>query len=167
MKSVACAKRTNSHQSRPVRKPSGPSRECVVLYDLTDCLLEAYDCVARRAYEKFLERDGKGGGELDDWLTAEREVLPVLPAEISESDKTIYALASLPGLTAAQISVGVESQWLVILAHSKAAKRRLAQSFCVIELPAEIDPARSVAVLSDGLLAVRMPKAAILQGPPS
>ncbi len=167
MKSVACVKRTNSRQSHPVRKQCVPSRECVALYDLTDCLLEAYDCVTRRAHEKFVARDGKGDGQLNDWLAAEREMLPALAAQISESDKTIYALASLPGVTAAEISVGVESQWLVILAHSKGAKRSAAQSFCVVALPAEVDSERSVAVLSGGLLAIRMPKAAIRQGLPS
>jgi HSP20 family molecular chaperone IbpA len=166
VKSVACARRTNRRQSRPVRKTAGPSRECVALHDLTDCLLEAYDCVARRAYQRFRARGGKGGRELDDWLAAEREVLPELPAQLSQSDRTIYALANLPGATAAQISVGVESQWLVILARPKAAKRRT-QAFCVLELPAKVDPARSVAVLSEGLLAIRMPKTANLSGSPS
>lgn len=160
MKSVSCGKHSNSHQSHPIRKRSGPSRECVALCDLTECLLEAYDCVAQRAHQNFRARDGKGGGEVDDWLAAEREVLPALAAQISESDQTIYALASLPGATAAQISVGVESQWLVILAHSKGGKPSAAQSFCVLALPAEVDPERSVAVLSEGLLAIRMPKAA-------
>lgn len=30
--------------------------------------------VARRAYELFLERGGDHGGDLDDWLQAEREL---------------------------------------------------------------------------------------------
>lgn len=34
----------------------------------------------------------------------------------------------------------------------------VARPFCVLELPADIDVARSSAVLSDGLLAIRMPK---------
>lgn len=167
MRYVSCAKRTNIRQSRPVREASGPSRECVALYDLTDCLLEAYDCVARRAHEKFRARRGKGGGELDDWLAAEREVLPELPAHISESDRTIYALASLPGVRAAEVSISVESQWLVIFARPRAAKRRPARSFCVLKLPAEVEPGRSVAVLSEGLLAIRMPKTENRQGLPS
>ncbi len=167
MKSVPCAKRASSRQSRPVRKECGPSRECVALYDLTDCLLEAYDCVARRAYEKFRARGATDGRELDDWVAAEREVLPQLAAHVSQSDGIVYALASMPGVTASEVSVGVESRWLVILAHSNGSERSAAQSFCVIELPAAVDPALSVAVLSEGLLAIRMPKAATLSGSPS
>jgi HSP20 family molecular chaperone IbpA len=94
-------------------------------------------------------------------------VLPELAAHVSQSDGIVYALASMPGVTAAEISVGVESRWLVILAHSNGSERSPAQSFCVIELPAAVDPALSVAVLSEGLLAIRMPKAAALSGSPS
>src|ERR1700728_2652807 len=50
-------------------------REHVALCDLTDCLLSAYDGVARLAYEKFRVR-GKdsAGNELEDWLDAESEL---------------------------------------------------------------------------------------------
>jgi hypothetical protein len=33
-----------------------------------------HDAVRRRAYELYQSRGGAGGGELDDWLTAEHEV---------------------------------------------------------------------------------------------
>ncbi|MGD0955695.1 MAG: Hsp20/alpha crystallin family protein [Candidatus Acidiferrales bacterium] len=92
-------------------------------------------------------------------MAAEREVLPELAAHVSQSDGIVYALASMPGVTAAEVSVRVESEWLVILAHSSGSGRSAAQSFHVIELPAALDPARSVAVLSGGLLAIHMPKA--------
>ena len=31
--------------------------------------------IARRAYERYLERGGVSGNEIDDWLQAEREIL--------------------------------------------------------------------------------------------
>lgn len=177
--------------------------------DLTDCLLDAYDCVARRAYEKFVERGGKIGGELEDWISAERELLPAFPVNIAESDRFIYAMASVPG---SRISVGIESRWLVILAHDPGSETgagsqldssgnsqdgdggspsedvekldysvvlrnsrgdhaysaastagtesRLgpAQTSRVVELPAVVDAGRSIAILADGLLGIRMPK---------
>ena len=46
-------------------------RECISLRDPTDCLLEAYDCVAKRAYEKFIASGEKIGGQFEDWLKAE------------------------------------------------------------------------------------------------
>jgi hypothetical protein len=34
----------------------------------------SYEEIRRRAYEIYLERDGFGGNELDDWLQAEAEI---------------------------------------------------------------------------------------------
>jgi hypothetical protein len=233
-----------------------PHRECIELRDLADCLLEAYDCVARRAYEKFLARGERPNGEVDDWVEAERELLPSIPVTVEDGEHFIYALAAVPRSTS-RISVAVESRWLVVLSHVPADahrdgfraaaedtaiwrtiweedavtgpapaeanqfRRRLAppegprgrsvdctsfenghrrracnsgngsheeakagsghlpfyargdggvssfandvppaQSVCVLELPAEVDAARSVAVRSKGLLGIRMPKIA-------
>ena len=42
--------------------------------------------IARRAYSKFCERGCIHGGDVDDWITAEREVLAdVTPAERSKN----------------------------------------------------------------------------------
>ena len=90
-------------------------RECVPLRDLTDCLLQAYDCIARR-YEKSLSRGPHPGSDIDDWLAAERELLPSIPVSIENAKNFIYALAVVPRATK-WISVAVESRWLVILSH--------------------------------------------------
>jgi hypothetical protein len=36
-----------------------------------------YDDVARRAYELFIARGGAHGQDWDDWLSAERQLLPI------------------------------------------------------------------------------------------
>ena len=214
---------------------------------MTDCLLQAYDCVARRAYQIFLERGGKPGGELDDWLNAERELLGSLSVDLAEGEDYVSALASLPGLSGEEIEIGIDPRWIVILgrrggendsaefdpdphrvaefsravnadpraihlgssagggahkhgnnapqrdlhlAGESALSQRAADSlaeqsvpdtshpaqcnpapplnasklFCVLELPAEVDPERSVAVLANDLLGIRMPKALSPQG---
>jgi len=146
-------------------------RECVPLSDPTDCLLEAYDCVAHRAYEKFLERGSTPGRELEDWLSAERELLPGFPVDIGERGQYVYALANFPGLSDVRVSVGIESRWLVILAQPRCIgtararslrgdlnERPADNSICVLGLPSEVDPSRSIAVLADGVLGIRMPK---------
>lgn len=123
--------------------------------------------MARRAHQKFLDRGSVSGGELDDWLNAERELLPEFPVNVEESGECVYALASFPGVADARVSVGIESRWLVILAHPAAPDRpahgtrkdrSVVQSVCVLELPSDVDPSRSIAVLSDGVLGIRMPK---------
>jgi hypothetical protein len=187
-----------------------PRRECIGLSDPTDCLLEAYDCVARRAYENFLTQGPRPGGELDDWLNAERELLLGFVINVENADDFVYAMASVPGATADRIVVGIEARWLVILAQPGrgvpfnrakiltdanrimasqpaaagipdqiAGERRgiaprvvdgrglaprseddrpPAKSVCVLELPADVDAARSIAVICDGLIGIRMPK---------
>jgi HSP20 family molecular chaperone IbpA len=168
-----------------------------MLADPTDCLLDAYDCVAQRAYENFLAFGPRPGGELEDWLNAERQLLLNFPIDIQDSPNFIYALASVPGATAARISIGIESRWIVIVVRQSreqmratpAARRasadaeaiasdqagreskadqpsnpdhlleeRRAKSVCVLGLPGAVDGARSIAVLSEGVLGVRMAK---------
>jgi len=218
---------------KPIRKnasrlPGEAQRECIALSDPTDCLLEAYDCVASRAYEHFLARGSRRGGELEDWLSAEHEMLLELAINVEDAVQFVYALTSIPGATAARLEVGIESRWLVILAqtsrraHVRHAEivsndkgsldlgsailrgeaptldlscsvdaplnglrlagldvsrgmeprvdaprgidlrvegdRPRSKSACVLELPADVDADRSIAVLSNGLLAIRMPK---------
>ena len=163
-------------------------RECIALSDATDCLLEAYDVVARRAYQNFLTRGPGPDGELQDWFRAERDLLLNFPIHVQESDGFVYAMASIAGATAARLAVGIESRWLVILAHhaqdgrceggldgtrdresradegssleSQPEDERRAKSVCILELPADVDAARAIAVLSDGILGIRMPKSA-------
>jgi HSP20 family molecular chaperone IbpA len=130
----------------------------VALQDLTACLLEAYDCVSRRAHEKYVERGAAPGKEMDDWLAAQRELLQSLPTNVKESGDFVYALASVHKAAASEIAVGVESHWLVILIGSNSIVHSATHSFCVLELPAKVDPERSVAILSDGMLAIRMKK---------
>jgi HSP20 family molecular chaperone IbpA len=182
---------------RASENPPRSPRECVVLADPTDCLLDAYDCVAQRAYENFLAFGPRPGGELEDWLNAERQLLLNFPIDIEETPDFIYALASVPGATAARISIGIESRWIVIVvrqprkqarmalaakresADSEASKSdqsrreskadqpptpdhlledRRAKSVCVLGLPSSVDGTRSIAVLSDGVLGIRMAK---------
>jgi hypothetical protein len=201
------------------------AREFVQLRDLADCLLEAYDSVTRRAYEKFMERNGQCGGELEDWLSSEREILLAFPVDLQESANYVYALATIPEPDGVRLAIGIESRWLVILANrhtdeavaasqcrskklaaltsgarrntrpatpereligisefskriashlpvpsirsvppstaaplSRAEKPRPGQTARILQLPGEVDSHRSVAVMSGGLLAIRMPK---------
>jgi HSP20 family molecular chaperone IbpA len=208
----------------PRRAYRASERECIALSDATDCLLEAYDVISRRAYENFLARAPRSGDELQDWVRAERDLLLDFPIHVKESDEFVYALASLPGARAAHLEVGIDSRWLVILAHdarddcrdaaspgnqagepgTRERRREVRsrgnlpsllheieshsedgspenrsavshparspgpgphsdfdgppKSICILALPVEVSAAASIAVLADGLLAIRMPK---------
>ena len=43
--------------------------------------------IRRRAYELYLRRGNQSGSEIDDWLQAEREILPAL-ARKDQFDRT-------------------------------------------------------------------------------
>jgi HSP20 family molecular chaperone IbpA len=191
-----------------------PLREHVALCDLTDCLLSAYDGVARLAYEKFRVR-GKdsAGNELEDWLDAESELLGQMEVNVSESGDFVNALASVPGYRSADISLGVEPNWMLIFAcngrdehvnmprivhaldplrgprpvdaeslaamcvHAARDQSLLrgensdcvaaAHLFCICELPAEVDPASCKAIVSNGLLGIRLAKVRIVPSKPA
>jgi HSP20 family molecular chaperone IbpA len=179
-------------------------RECVVFSDLTDCLLSAYDGVARLAYKKFvLRNENSVGNELGDWLDAESELLGQMDVNISDSGDFVSVLASVPGYRGAQISLGLESRWILIFARSGSddpvdmprathsfdplhapphidaeslatlcAHAAREQSFtraidigppaenlfCISEFPVEVDPASCEAIVSSGLLGIRIAK---------
>lgn len=183
---------------------NGPLREHVRLSDLTDCLLSAYDGVARLAYEKFrLRGEDSAGNELADWLDAESELLGQMEVNIVESGNFVNVLASVPGYKSGQISLGLEPRWMLIFgcgtsddhvdmpslvhafdslhgpphidaeslavmcAHAAREQsfsreenrdRPPAHLFCICELPAEVDPATCTAILSNGLLGIRIAK---------
>jgi HSP20 family molecular chaperone IbpA len=183
--------------------PCSALREFVPLSDLTESLLCAYDRVARRAYDKFLDRGARTGSELQDWLDAEQEILGLMQVDLAESAGFVTALASLPGYRSAQVTLGIEPRWLLILgcqesderadapgperslgplrgsAHKDAASLAVmcahasrenfparpadaahpaSHLFCIMELPAEVDPARCTAILSNGILGIHMSK---------
>jgi len=144
-------------------------RECLGLKDLADCLLEAYESVMNLAHQKYLVRGDAPGHDFGDWVDAERELLPEVHVDFEESEKFLYALASIPDFAGSEISVAVEPRWLLILARSEgegspeaggAGGTTSRQCFSIFELSAQIDYAGTLAVLSEGHLAIRMPKSA-------
>jgi HSP20 family molecular chaperone IbpA len=184
-------------------RPSSALREFVPLSDLTESLLCAYDQVARRAYDKFMDRGARTGSELEDWLDAEQEILGLMEVDVAEAAGFVTALATLPGYRSAQVTLGIEPRWLLIFgcresedhtdvpavvrsldplrgpprmdaaslavmcAHASRENfpartadpaHPASHLFCIMELPAEIDPARCTAILSNGLLGIRMSK---------
>jgi HSP20 family molecular chaperone IbpA len=218
MKRDANSPAQTSRRNHAARPAGSRGRKCIVLGDLTDCLLEAYECVARRAFEKYVERGGEPGGELDDWLSAERELLQPIAVDFEECDEYVHALASSPCFANADVEVSIEPRWIAILAtaspddgfadradarstdsasqarsSSDGANRSAefsaapadgkaaspagpqgalrgsaadpadgsaySQAFCIVQLPAEVVPKASIAILGDGVIGIRMPKA--------
>jgi HSP20 family molecular chaperone IbpA len=159
MKPATRFERSSQPLGRREARTRSAQRKHVALWDFTDCLLHAYEFVSQRAYQKFVERGGEPGRELEDWLSAERELLLPISVDFEESDDFIRALASAPGFPGSEIAIGIEARWIAILAYREESDDiQSSQVFCMHQLPAEIDPNRSEAILSEGLLGIRLAK---------
>jgi Protein of unknown function (DUF2934) len=54
------------------RKPATDTPQAPTAADPFD--IDPHDRIAQRAYELYLARGGRDGGDFDDWLAAEREL---------------------------------------------------------------------------------------------
>ena len=129
------------------------------------------DRIRRRAYGLFERRGMAGGGDVDDWLAAERELLWSPQAELMEKDNTYQARIAAPGFDAKEIQVSATPQCIVVRAEanqtaskeegnlhfSEFAERTL---FRRIDLPEPVDLDKVKATLDKGLLVLTVEKAA-------
>lgn len=121
MKQISTAG-TENHAS-PSGETRNPRREQIPLRDLSECLLAAYEGVMQRAYRLQKVRGAEPRGELKNWKEAEHDLLGAMPVDLAESEENYYALASVPGYEAAEISVAVEDRWLLISGYGHYFKQ--------------------------------------------
>jgi len=136
--------------------------------DLLDRMKGVYETVARRAYE-FFERRGRAfGHDLDDWFRAELEMLRPVPVDVEVNETEIRVKAEIPGFRADDIEVSAEPRRLVIHGYQEKieeekkdnlalTERRAGDVFRAMELPAEIDPTKATAKLTNGMLEILLP----------
>jgi HSP20 family protein len=130
-----------------------------------------YDAVARRAFEIFEGNGRWNGHDIDDWLEAESEIIHPMHLEISETNNSLTVKAEVPGFTAKELDVQVESYRLTISGKHESkeessrettiySERCAKEVFRSIGLPAAVDATKVNATLKDGVLTVELPKAA-------
>lgn len=123
---------------------------------------EVHDLIARRAYELYESRGRKSGEELRDWERAEAEVLSMVPVGFMQSDHTLILDAAVPGFDAEHLKVCVEPRRITLSgARTRSFERhaRPMEIFRVVDLPLEVDPARTTATLKCGILELIAAKA--------
>ena len=136
---------------------------------------EIHDSIARRAFEISEGHRGIHGGELEDWLKAENEVLHPIHLDLLESDGELIARAEVPGFSTNDIEISLEPRRLAITGRRETREERKAekalysetcanQVFRVIDLPAEVRPGGTRANLKDGVLEIAMPKNTVGRG---
>jgi HSP20 family molecular chaperone IbpA len=132
------------------------------------------DAISRRAFELYEKEGRMDGHSLRHWLEAEREILHPVHMKLEETDGEFLVLAELPGFTATDIEVSVEPQRVLIIGkrESKEENRQADavyveqcsdEIFRTVDLPAEVNVLKVTATLKDGVLSVRLPKAAVTE----
>lgn len=148
--------------------PSPEDRQLPIFQELD----EIADRIRVRAYKLFANRGFSEGHELDDWLTAQRDICWPAAELVEEEDEFLVKVA-LAGFDPADISVTATPRELIIKASQdqdhkddKAEKGtrvrwsefRSNDVYRQIELPDDVDVARITAEFSKGLLEIEAPK---------
>ena len=139
--------------------------------DLFDRVERLYDSVARRAFELF-ENNGRNlGRDLEDWFQAESELLHPVHIDVAESDENLTVQAEVPGFTDKELDISLEGRRLTITGKRETREERKEEKtiyteLCsdqilrVIDLPVDVEAAKAAATLRNGVLELKMPKAA-------
>lgn len=134
------------------------------------------DAVRQRAFERFAERGGQSGHELDDWIAAEHEVLGWPAAAFKEANGAFEVDVTLPGFSAKEVEVTATPSELIV--HAASTHEQSGGDDAVIwsefgaqevyrrfGFPRAIDAQQVSARLENGILTVRAPKAATADQP--
>ena len=128
--------------------------------------------IENRAYEIFQGNDGTGGRDLDDWFKAEEELLHPVHVNLAETDSDLLVEVEAPGFEAKDFEVSLDSRRLTISARRESRKEKkekgtiIYEEQCsneilrILDLPADVDAARTTATLKSGVLELKMPKIA-------
>jgi HSP20 family molecular chaperone IbpA len=117
---------------------------------IEDEIQDMYDEITRRAYDLFQQRGGDSTLDLEDWLTAERDVLDKPQVCIDETPSRIVIKVYLPHLTA-HVELLVTPDAMLVRGPGSNSSRKL---FRVVQFPRRIDAAKAEAQYADGWLVV-------------
>lgn len=157
----------------PQRHDIGTQIKPVPAHVLVDRINEVHDMIARRAYEIFESRGRIDGHVLEDWEQAESELLHSCRHDVKESAEAFVLHAELRGtFTADQISFSIEPRRLIVSGerelnvlcgdskgtHSELRPQRILR---LHNLPMDVDPSKTIAMLQGETLEIVMPKVTI------
>ena len=136
---------------------------------LIDQIEDTFNALARRAYDIFEQNGRTFGHDLENWLKAERELLHVVPVNVTESDESLEVRAEVPGFNEKEIEIAVEPHRLTITGKREAKKEEKKgrtlyaesssnQLLRVVDLPAAVETEKVKATLKHGVLKLTLPK---------
>ena len=124
--------------------------------------------VRARAYELSLLR-GHGGREVDDWISAESEIISVPPAEMIEKGEAFEVRFAVGGINPADLNVMATTQELLLKCDYRHQHDPLAGTihFCdfksatvfrSVQFPQAIDVTRIDIQFEDAIVRIHAPK---------
>lgn len=154
---------------QPVTEPKAPA--LVEIEKIFEQLKDFTETVGRRAYEFFEERGREIGHDLEDWFRAESELIRHVPVEIKDTEQNLIVRAEVPGFNAQDNKISVDARQLMLsgkvetTSEEKTEKtvyneRRTQQFYRTVTLPTDVDAAKAVSSLKDGVLELTLPKVA-------
>jgi HSP20 family protein len=134
-------------------------------------LKDTFEEIRKRAFELFERRGSAPGGELDDWIQAERDLFWIPRAELNETDTGFKIHVGVPGMDAKNLKVTAQSGEILVrgnagrriekrgkgVYYSEFGEKSLFRRF---EVPDSIDLDRVTASVENGMLTVTAPKKA-------
>jgi len=135
-------------------------------YPIIEELNALTERVRQRAYELFESRGCTEGSALNDWLTADNDLLIVPESDLIDTDSRFELQIAMPGFDANDIEVNALPDALIVRANKHEqvegdarfcdiVEKRLFRKF---ELPAPIDVDNVTANLDKGVLNLTAPK---------
>jgi len=156
----------------PAKKAASPTTlRLVTPREMFARMQQITESIARRAFEIFQGKGGIFGSEWDNWLEAERELLHPVHIEVSEKDNEVVVRAETPGFTGNDLEINIEGRRLTVAGKRETkedrkdektlySERRSDEIMRVIDLPTDVDAEKAQATVKDGVLELKIPKAA-------
>jgi HSP20 family molecular chaperone IbpA len=116
---------------------------------IIDEIEEMYDRITKRAYEIFRERGGNCTLDLEDWLTAERELLYKPEVHVEEVDRRIVVTVRIGRVRPLDVQLLVTPDAIVIQAQPAGTTRKV---FRTVQFPRRIDVNKAEATYAEGYL---------------
>jgi HSP20 family molecular chaperone IbpA len=123
-----------------------PLRTAETILDEVEAM---YDQITRRAYEIFLERGGLCTLDLEDWLTAEKELLWKPDVHIVEMDQRVVVMICIGPVRPIDLQIVVTPEAMTVQTERTPQAQKI---FRTLHFPRRIDVTKAEASYADGYL---------------
>jgi HSP20 family protein len=141
------------------------------LEDIFKEMSEWSDRIAKRAFDLFAASGFTNGHDLEDWFKAEKELLKPLALDVKDLASEFVVTAEVPGFEANELNIHVTGQHLIIegkreFSDEKKEKgvtgteSKSEEIYRAVELPAPVLAEEATSELKNGILKLKLPKAA-------